>query len=99
LNDYVIDILMNLQQRLEEKYHVRSIIAKAYADFERLRSTPQGLLYLMGVETHNVLGTEHKNAADMKLCIDAMEVMSTRSEIETFVIFAGEGRSTAVLAN
>ena len=90
LNDFVIDLLMSLQKRLEETFLVRSIISKAYADFERLRSTPQGSLYLMGVETHNVLGTEHKNAADMKLCIDAMEVLYTRPEIQTFVIFAGD---------
>jgi hypothetical protein len=44
----------------------------------------------MGVETVYVLGTEHKNAADMKLCIDAMEVLYTRPEIETFVLFAGD---------
>ena len=90
LNDAVIELLMSLQKRLEETFRVRSIISKAYADFERLRSTPQGSLYLMGVETFNVLGTDHKNAADMKLCIDAMEVLYTRPEIQHFVIFAGD---------
>lgn len=90
LNDFVIDLLMSLQRRLEERFGVRPIISKAYADFERLRSTPQGSLYLMGVETTNVLGTDHKNAADMKLCIDAMEVLYTRPEIQCFVIFAGD---------
>lgn len=90
LNDFVVEILMNLQKHLEEKFGLRSIIAKAYADFERIKATPQGSLYLMGVETVYVLGTDHKNAADMKLCIDAMEVLYTRAEIETFVLFAGD---------
>lgn len=90
LSDFVIDLLMSLQRNLEDKFGVRSIIAKAYADYERIKSTPQGSLYLMGVETVYVLGTDHKNAADMKLCIDAMEVMYTRPEIETFVLFAGD---------
>lgn len=90
LSDFVVELLMNLQKHLEEKFGLRSIIAKAYADYERIKATPQGSLYLMGVETVYVLGTEHKNAADMKLCIDAMEVLYTRSEIETFVVFAGD---------
>ena len=90
LNDFVVELLMNLQRHLDEHFHVQPIISKAYADFERLKSTPQGSLYLMGVETVNVLGTDHKNAADMRLCIDAMEVMYTRPEIRSFVIFAGD---------
>jgi uncharacterized LabA/DUF88 family protein len=90
LSDFVVELLMNLQKHLEEKYGLRSIIQKAYADYERIKATPQGSLYLMGVEAVYVLGTDHKNAADMKLCIDAMEVLYTRPEIETFVIFAGD---------
>src|SRR5438477_4074244 len=81
LNDYIFDILRSLQKHLEDRLGMRTIIAKAYADFERMKSTPQGSLYLMGVETHNVLGTDHKNAADMKLCIDALEILYTRPEI------------------
>ncbi|MFC7668064.1 NYN domain-containing protein [Hymenobacter humi] len=47
-------------------------------------------MYLMGVSTRNVLGTNHKNAADMQLCIDALEVMYTRPDIGTFVLVAGD---------
>jgi hypothetical protein len=90
LNDYIIDLLMNLHRQLEERFGVRPIITKAYADFERIRSGPQGSLYLMGVDTANVLGTDHKNAADMRLCIDALEVLYTRPEIRCFVIMAGD---------
>lgn len=61
LSDFVVELLMNLQKHLEEKFGLRSIIAKAYADYERIKATPQGSLYLMGVETVYVLGTEHEN--------------------------------------
>jgi hypothetical protein len=44
----------------------------------------------MGVSTRNVLGTDHKNAADMQLCIDALEVLYTRPAIGTFVLVAGD---------
>lgn len=90
LNDALFDLLRNLRGHLEDELHLQPIIQKAYADFERLKSTPQGSLYLMGIDTHNVLSTEHKNAADMRLCIDALEVLYTRPEIGTFVFVAGD---------
>ncbi|MCC3152754.1 NYN domain-containing protein [Hymenobacter sp. BT770] len=89
LNDYVLDIIRSLREELSKK-GLDSLISYAYADFERLATAPQGALYLMGVSTRNVLGTDHKNAADMQLCIDAMEVMYTRPDIGTFVLVAGD---------
>ena len=89
LNDYVLDIVRALREQLSEK-GLDCLISYAYADFERLATAPQGALYLMGVSTRNVLGTAHKNAADMQLCIDALEVMYTRPEIGTFVLVAGD---------
>ena len=89
LNDYVLDIVRTLRERLSAR-GLDCLISYAYADFERLATAPQGALYLMGVSTRNVLGTAHKNAADMQLCIDALEVMYTRPEIGTFVLVAGD---------
>ncbi len=89
-NDYVLEILRALRLRLEEQDGLQTIIMKAYADFERLGTASQGSLYLMGIDTHNVLGTDHKNAADMRLCIDALEVLYTRPEIHTFIFVAGD---------
>ena len=89
LNDYVLDIVRTLREQLSSR-GLDSLISYAYADFERMATAPQGALYLMGVSTRNVLGTDHKNAADMQLCIDALEVMYTRPEIGTFVLVAGD---------
>ena len=89
LNDYVLDIVRSLREQLGAR-GLDCLISYAYADFERLATAPQGALYLMGVSTRNVLGTDHKNAADMQLCIDALEVMYTRPEIGTFVLVAGD---------
>ncbi len=90
LNNYLYEMLRNLQHYLERRLGLQCIVTKAYADFERLKFAPQGSLYLMGIETHNVLGTDRKNSADMKLCIDALEVLYTRPEIEGFVFLAGD---------
>ncbi|WP_201983266.1 NYN domain-containing protein [Hymenobacter rubidus] len=89
LNDIVLDIVRSLREQLSTQ-GLDSLISYAYADFERMATAPQGALYLMGVSTRNVLGTDHKNAADMQLCIDALEVMYTRPEIGTFVLVAGD---------
>lgn len=89
LNDYVLDLVRTLREQLSDK-GLDCLISYAYADFERLPTAPQGALYLMGVSTRNVLGTDHKNAADMQLCIDALEVLYTRPDIGTFVLVAGD---------
>jgi uncharacterized LabA/DUF88 family protein len=88
--EYILSSVRNLRTHLAKQLSTQSIILKAYADFERLDSSPQGSLYLMGVETHNVLSTEYKNSADMRLCIDALDVLYTRPEIDHFVLMAGD---------
>jgi hypothetical protein len=89
LNDYVLDIVRTLREQMSAK-GLDCLVINAYADFERLATAPQGALYLLGVSTRNVLGTGHKNAADMQLCIDALEVHYTRPDIGTFVLVAGD---------
>ncbi len=88
--DQVVQVIRETRRLLDEQYGEQCILSHAYADFERIGSNVQGPLYLAGVETHNVAGTEHKNAADMRLCIDAMQVMYTREDIKTFVFLAGD---------
>lgn len=90
LNDYVIELLRSLKAHLEKEHGMLTIIANAYADCERIKATPQSSIYLSGIETVYVLGTDHKNAADMRLCIDAMDVLAKHPEIQTFVVFAGD---------
>jgi uncharacterized LabA/DUF88 family protein len=86
----IVELVSNLRDRLQVMHGERSIIMHAYADFERIDESTQGPLYLLGVETHNVLGTEHKNAADMRLCIDAMDILYTRPDIDSFVLVCGD---------
>jgi len=89
VTDTIADILRSLRDYLTEQFKLDVIIFKAYADFERM-APALGSLYLMGIDTHNVLGTDHKNAADMRLCIDLMEVLYTRPDIHHFVLVAGD---------
>lgn len=90
VSDVIAGLVQRLRRYMMEKYNEEAISLDAYADFERISESAQGALYLIGVETHNVLGTDHKNAADMKLCIDALATLYTRQEIRSFVVVAGD---------
>jgi len=89
-HDYALDLVRALREALKRELGLDSLVLNAYADFDKIPTGPQGPLYLMGVSTRNVLGTDHKNAADMQLCIDALEVLYTRPAIGTFVLVAGD---------
>jgi uncharacterized LabA/DUF88 family protein len=89
ISDSVVQVLSSLRNVLST-YEESVISMDAYADFDRIEESAQSSLYLVGCETHNVLGTDHKNAADMKLCIDALEILYTRREIGTFVVVGGD---------
>lgn len=89
-HDYALDLVRALRDALKREQGLDSLVLNAYADFDKIPTGPQGPLYLMGVSTRNVLGTDHKNAADMQLCIDALEVLYTRPAIGTFVLVAGD---------
>ena len=89
-HDLVLELIQDLRKKLSADYDQICIVQYAYADFEQIEVNAQGQHFLLGVETRNVVGTEHKNAADMRLCIDVMETMYTREEIGTFVLMAGD---------
>ncbi len=90
LGSYTSEIVRNLRLKLEGELGLQVIVMNAYADFERVGGGSLGQLYLMGIMSQNVLGTAHKNAADMQMCIDLMQVVYTRSDMNTFVLVAGD---------
>lgn len=89
-SDNVVNMIRELKSFLVSDRSEQCIVMHAYADFERIGTNAQGALYLAGVETHNVLSTDHKNAADMRLCIDALETLYMRPEIQSFIFMAGD---------
>ncbi len=88
--DLVVQVVGKVKKFVLERYGETVVRQDAYADFDRIREGAQSKLYRAGVETHNVLGTEMKNAADMKLCIDALDLLYNRPEIRTFVFLSGD---------
>ncbi len=90
LSSYTTEIVRNIRLQLEDRLGLQVIVMNAYADFERVGGGSLGALYLMGIMSQNVLGTGHKNAADMQMCIDLMQLLYTRSDMDTFVLVAGD---------
>lgn len=90
LSSYTSEIVRNIRLELEDRLGLQVIVMNAYADFERVGGGSLGALYLMGIMSQNVLGTNHKNAADMQMCIDLMQLLYTRSDMDTFVLVAGD---------
>jgi uncharacterized LabA/DUF88 family protein len=90
LSSYTTEIVRNIRLQLEDRLGLQVIVMNAYADFERVGGGSLGTLYLMGIMSQNVLGTGHKNAADMQMCIDLMQLLYTRSDMDTFVLVAGD---------
>lgn len=83
-------LLRALRKEVSDQLKARPLILRAYADFERLGEDVQRALFLTGYDPQYVLGTDHKNAADMRLCIDAMVTLYTRPDVHLFVVAAGD---------
>ena len=88
--DASVSVLRNLQNKVKVERSEKCIVQHAYADFDRVQTGAMNSLFLMGIEPHHVVGTEQKNAADMKLCIDAMNILYTRPDVHTFYLMAGD---------
>lgn len=85
----VYELIRRTRTWLYEQRREPSLVLIGYADFDQV-DISLGDLYLMGVEPRTVVSTEYKNAADMRLCIDALEILYTRPDIQTFVLVGGD---------
>ncbi|MCS7190239.1 MAG: NYN domain-containing protein, partial [Fimbriimonadales bacterium] len=83
------ELIRRTRDHIVSQYQEPCILMIGYADFDRM-DLSLGDFYLMGMEPRTVVNTEHKNSADMRLCIDALETLYTRPEIQTFVLMAGD---------
>ncbi|HRZ11717.1 MAG TPA: NYN domain-containing protein [Kiritimatiellia bacterium] len=75
--------------RLLEKGHI--VVKRAYADWKRYASDAASLheaaIELIEVPARRMTG---KNSADMRLCVDAMDMSYSKPHIDTFVIASGD---------
>lgn len=84
------ELNVNLVFGLAEEYgHV--VVANAYADWRsRMVNQFQVDLYKLGIDLVHVVGKKGKNAVDVKMAVDAVEMLFTLPHIDTFVIVSGD---------
>jgi len=91
---------INMAQILERLVEKGKIVAKrAYADWQRFGEyvTP---LHELGIELMEIpeRGVTGKNSADIRLCVDAMELSYTKEHIDTFVVVSGDSDFTPLVS-
>ncbi|MDZ4698714.1 MAG: NYN domain-containing protein [Rhodothermales bacterium] len=91
-HDFISEILDELLRYLNGKDYAQTAFFTAYADFATLKG--QGLaiqqaLYRKGLEPRYVSTDLHAGAAELQLCVDAMELLHTRPDIQSFVLITG----------
>lgn len=95
-----VELLINLSLKqimaqVKQKNIGKIAIQRAYADWSapRLNQLKADMVEL-GVEPKQMFGFGKgavKNAADIQLCIDVMEVAFTKPDVEIFVVVSGDG--------
>ena len=86
--DKTFDI-QKVQERLLEKGKI--LVKRAYAGWSRFSSYTQPF-HEAAIELIEIPGrsTTGKNSADMRLCVDAMDLCYSKAHIDTFVIVSGD---------
>ncbi len=77
----------------------RVVSRKAYADWSMFTEARQGLTrsHVELIEIPQRMGTSRKNAADIKLAVDAIELAFEREYVTTFVICTGDSDFTPLV--
>ena len=89
--EMTLHVLTSLRDELELEYGINVVFGRAYGSWE-YGATRDALshLSLLGIVPQYVLSRPQKSSADLKLSIDLMEVLLTRSDISAFVIAGGD---------
>jgi uncharacterized LabA/DUF88 family protein len=91
-DEYAAEILNELQNYLEGSNGARTSVGRAYADFGALDGDGQFIqrsLHQGGFDPRFVSGAHQKNASELELCIDAVDLLKDRSDLTTVVIVSG----------
>lgn len=78
---------------LRERWKSKTSMFAAFADFSLLPSQGREIqrrLYLNGVEPHYVPGGIQKNAAELQLCVEAVNTIQSRDSVDLLVILTAD---------
>ena len=92
-DELISELLDELRRYLLEETRTQTAMITAYADFSEMHGNGQYIqrgLYLHGIEPRFVPASLQRNAAEIQLCVDAIEVLYNRSDVRTIVIVTGD---------
>ncbi len=92
-DELISEMLDEVRRYLLEEMRTNTALITAYADFGEMHGNGQYIqraLYLRGIEPCFVPATLQKNAAEIQLCVDAVEVLHNRPDVRTFVMVTGD---------
>ena len=88
----IVELIVSLKRHLEQETQTYPTVSNVYANFSSLNDNglkAQQLLYLHGIEPRYVSSELQVNAVEIQLCIDAVNVLTSRPDLDTFVILTG----------
>jgi len=93
--------LSRIFSKLEGEGYNQIAVKRAYADWSNARfNTLKWEIVELGIEPVQMYGFSrgaHKNASDIQLVIDAMELLHTKPFIENYVLVSGDGGFSALV--
>ena len=92
-DELISELLDELRRYLFEEARTQTTMITAYADFSEMHGGGQHIqrgLYLHGIEPRFVPASLQRNAAEIQLVVDAVEVLYNRQDIRTVVIVTGD---------
>jgi len=92
-DELISELLDELKRYLLDEARTQTTMITAYADFSEMHGGGQHIqrgLYLHGIEPRFVPASLQRNAAEIQLVVDAVEVLYNRQDIRTVVIVTGD---------
>ena len=92
LGEVLSELLRAVQQHLTRYFRASPKFMAAYADFSAFPRGSQdieGNLYLQGVEPRFVPGAMQSNAAELQLCVDAVDCFNMHPDVRILVVISG----------
>ena len=83
-HELVVEMLDELRHYLQELTGTRTAVMSVYADFAALRSDAEH------VRKSLYAPASQANAAELQLCVEAMDVLHNRPDVRSFVVLAGD---------
>jgi len=91
-HELIFEVVDSLRREYDVSDNVEIVLVRAYADYGMIG--PEGMdiqesLDIQGFEPRFVSRARQRNATEVQLCVDAMDLLHQRSDMDTFIFVTG----------